>query len=222
MSGSGTGTAIGSISGPTEIVNMALCRIGAPTVSNYESDSSVQAQKARLFYEPDRDALLRSHWWRFAKDRESLAVSATTPDCEWDYQYALPSDFLALRYIWDTDSDEPLQVTPYGASIEGLFILSNESQMDIVYTKKVTDTAQFDPLFTQVLVLTLALHLVFPLVKLAAVGAADRMQVELNNLVVKVKMMDLAEQNLSGRQSKKTWVDARRASFYADPAHLGS
>ncbi len=222
MAGSGTGTAIGSVSGPTEIVNMALCRIGAPTVVNYETDASVPAQKARLFYNADRRALLRRAWWRFAKGRESLAVSATAPDFEYDNAFALPSDFIALRYIYDEAGDEEGTVSPYTASIEGDYILSNEDTMKIVYTANITDTAKFDDLFVQVLVAQLALHLVFPLVKLAAVGAADRLKLELDDLLKEVRMMDLAEQNLVGRNSRRTWLDARRTSGGLDLSRLGS
>lgn len=220
MSGSGQGTAIGSVSGPTDIVNRSLARIGAPSIKEYQTDASVPAQKARLFYDADRRALLRRFWWRFAQSRASLAVSDTTPAFEYDYQYALPADFLALRYIWDTERDEPWLRTPYPAALEGLYLLSDETSMDIVYTANVTDAAQFDPLFEQVLVLRLALDLVFPLVKLAVVGAADRIKMELDDAMKQAKQMDLAEQNLIGRVAHNTWLDARHTSRAADPAHL--
>lgn len=221
MSGSGTGTVIGSVSGPTAIVNMALARLGVQAVAEYQSDPSVPAQKARLFYDADRDALLRAHWWRFAKGRDDLALSADTPTNEFDYAFALPSDFIALRYIWDSDSDEPWRVTPYPHSIEGKYILTNEDSVSIIYTKRITDTAQFDPLFTKTLVCTLALDLVFPLVKLAAVGAADRLRAELNDLTIRVRQMDRAEQNLIGREARRTWLDARWNNTGVDPSRLG-
>jgi len=222
MAGAGTGTAIGETSGPTSIVNMALCRIGAPTVNEYETDSSVPAQKARLFYVPERQALIRRHWFRFAASRAVLAESTTAPTCGFDSQFALPTGFLALRYIIDPNSGEPCTVSPDTYAIEGNYILTNESEVEIVYSADVTDTAAFDPLFQKLLVTTLALDLIYPLAKLAAVGAADRIKAELDELLVRVKMMDMAEQNLVGRDSRRTWLGARRGYGGVDPAHLGS
>ena len=57
----------------TSLCNMSLGRLGATRISNVETDSSLQAIQCRLHYEPTRDALLRSHSWRFTRGRIRLA-----------------------------------------------------------------------------------------------------------------------------------------------------
>jgi len=200
----------------TSISNMALARIGATRINDYATDANVQAIQCRLCYEPDRDALLRSHWWPFAGSRVELAQNATDPDFEYDYAYDLPSDYIALRTIWDAIYTGGR--LPYSCALEGTQILSDESSLYIRYTKKITDPTKFDPLFVQVLKTRMALDMLYPLCKTAAVAAGDRLQQELDKLMLQVKVMDRAEQNLI--RPRRTWLQARRSNVCADPSHM--
>ena len=58
----------------TDICNMALGRLGhkQTTAVLIAADSDPDAVQCNLFYEQTRDALLRSHWWRFAGARIRL------------------------------------------------------------------------------------------------------------------------------------------------------
>ena len=224
MAGTGTGTKIISLSAgynsATDIANLALARIGAERINDIDADTSVQAIHCRLIYEPDRQSLLRSYWWPFAAKRAKLARSTATPACEYAYQYALPNDFLALRSIWDSDGQGLGANFKETCAIEGPFILTDNAEMYIRYTADITDTTKFDPLFIQCLKTRMALDLLYALSKTSAVGAADRLQMELDQLLVKAKMMSLQEQNLTGRNERLTWLDARLSGF--NPANLGS
>ncbi len=59
----------------TSICNMALGRLGGKRIEDVEAGTSTQAIQCRLHYEPTRDALQRSHKWRFARTRIKLASS---------------------------------------------------------------------------------------------------------------------------------------------------
>jgi len=204
----------------TDIANLALARVGETTISNIDTDTSVPAQKCRLFYAPDRDALLEAYWWRFAAGRASLAQSVSTPSFEYDYAFALPNDFLCLRTIWDECADGGN--LPYTCAIEGQFILSNESTMKIRYTKRITDTTKFSEQFIQCLKTRMALDLLYALSRKSAAASADRLQIELDKLLVEAKMATLAEQNRVGRYNRTTWNDARRGYTDTSLANLGS
>ena len=188
----------------TSITNMALGKIGAKPIVNIDdtTDTNQGAIQARLHFEQTRDALIRSHWWRFARARATLSVSVDTPDFEWDYQFSLPDDFLAMRSIYeDRVSDE--NIDPY--ELEGKTLLTDESEMFIRYIKQVTDPDDFDPLFIEVLVLQLALKLVSPLG-----GGEPKLRKELKDdlygLMQSVKALDRQETNTAGRD---TWNDER-------------
>ena len=188
----------------TSITNMALGKIGAKPIVNIDdtTDTNQGAIQARLHFEQTRDALIRSHWWRFARARATLSVSVDTPDFEWDYQYPLPNDFLAMRSIYeDRVSDE--NIDPY--ELEGKMLLTDETEMSIRYIKKVTDPTEFDPLFVEVFILKLGLKFISSLA-----GGSPKLQETLQNelrvIMPAVRALDRQETNTAGRD---TWNDER-------------
>ncbi len=234
----------------TSICNMSLGRLGALKIDDVESDGSVQAIQCRLHYESTRDALLRSHKWRFARTRIKLASSwaedkvyttdqyviddsvwykcavahtATssnqpphanwttlsasdyTPDFEWNYFFSLPSNFLAMRSIYENwFSDENLR----SYALEGLLLFTNESSMDIRYIKKVTDVTAFDPLFVEVFVWLLADKMIGPLTG-GDPSIQKKIDETLDRLMPAVRAMDRQETNTIGQYDLETWNDAR-------------
>ena len=173
----------------TAICNMSLAKLGAnKTLVNVETGASQEARECRLHYEQTRDALLRSHSWRFAAERAELTAT-TTPAFEWGNAFTLPTDFLAMRSIYENRFSGK-NVRSY--ALEGQILLTNEADMEIRYTKKVTDVTEFDSLFIEVLVLQLALKLV------SLAGASP-----------KIRALDGQETNTAGRFESSTWNDAR-------------
>jgi|GEM_PF-1235381 len=194
---------------------MALGRIGAKRINDYDdaSEDSVEAIQCRLHYEQTRDALLRSHWWRFARARETLSANTTAPTFEWTYAYDLPNDFLRMYLEPYEDNSSGFHKSPYTYSLEGKQLLSDESSMQIRYIRKVIDPNEFDPLFVEVLVLQLAIKLVMPLAQDKVLRR--EMQEELygrGGLMAKVRAMDNAETNTLGRADRELWNDARVTS----------
>ena len=151
-----------SATSETELCNLALTRLGHMQISNL-NEGTKAADLCKLHYPRSRDALLRSHPWNFAIKRATLALSTATPNHEFSYLHMLPTDCLkVLRTSWEADGAVgsaiygfPGQIgyadaaSPY--RIEGKFIACNETVVKIEYVSRVTDTAQFDDLFTDVL-----------------------------------------------------------------------
>ena len=216
--------------GPTEICNMALGRLGAKRIGTYEdtSESSVETIQCRLHYEQTRDALIRSHRWRFARGRATLSANATYAAddnaFEYDYAYDLPVDFLAMQQPYE--GVPGLVGTHYTYSPEGKQILSNEDEMEIKYIKRVEDPNEFDPLFIEVLVLSLAIKLVMPLSGSGSDGEAVRAGLyqelhgtpQLPGLMSRVRQMDKEETETFGESG--TWNDAMDSGG-RDPVNLG-
>ncbi len=188
----------------TSICNMSLAKLGAnKTLVNVETDSSFEAKQCRLHYEQTRDSLLRSYWWRFASARVVL-VATTDPTFEWESAFTLPTDFLAMKSIFENRfPDENFR----SYALEGKILLTNEDEMSIRYVKKVTDVAQFDSLFIEVLVLQLALKLT------SIAGATPKIRESLKDdlklLMPAVRALDGQETNTDGRIESVTWNDGR-------------
>lgn len=159
----------------TDIANLALTRIGHGTISSM-SQGNKAADRCALHYPICRDTLLRAHPWNFAIRRATLAQSSVTPNHEFDYYHVLPADFLKmLRTSWEADGYSSTavygfpgmngyggQMAPYrleSVSGVGRCIAANESVVSIEYIAQITDTAQFDPLFVDVLAQRLAAEL---------------------------------------------------------------
>ena len=191
----------------TKICNMALSRLKSKRINDYgdSSESTPQAIYCRLHYETTRDALIESYTWRFASGRKTLSVSTVTPDFEWDYQFILPNDYLAMRSIYEGRfSDENLE----SYALEGDRLLTNESDMEIRYIKKVTDPTKFDPLFVKLFVVLLANELIGPLA-----GGNKVIQEKLDrdkaDLLYSVRAMSGQQTNTVGQYDLETWNDAR-------------
>ena len=190
----------------TSICNQALCRIGANQIKNVETDTSTQAIQCRLHYESTRDALLRSHKWRFARARVELIQDDTDPDFEWDNQFILPADFLRFRSI---DEETGFTSRKNRHAIEGQLFLTNFSTVSLLYIKKVTDVTEFDSLFVEVFVWLLADKMIGPL----AGGDAKiqkKIDTVLNKLGPKIQAVDSDETDVGGRSD---WNLARHGGL---------
>ena len=190
----------------TKICNAALAKIGAKRINNIDTDTSPEAIQCRTHYEMTRDALIRSHWWRFASARKTLAEDVEDPTGdEWDNQFILPNDFLRMKSIYENRfSNENYR----SYALEGQRLLTNESTMEIRYIKKVTDVTEFDPLFVEVLVLQLALKLIPALAK-TDTRLKESVKDDLKLLMPSVRALDSQETNTVGRYELETWNDAR-------------
>ena len=252
------------------LCNRSLDRLGA---TNFTSgDGSDEEAQCESHYDATRDALLRSHSWRFAarwvdlvrdartdygtstddtntslklydtgqawtddeyedyylwitggtganqirtieSNQETYLVPSvaftTTPDATstyeiwenyppypWGYQYDLPSDY--LRFI---------ESTPKHAlfAIDGSMLKSDEGEMAIQYVWQETTVGNFDPSFTESLVVLLASKICMPLLhdKVLYRELRDEFQV----VVAGARVVNLRE--VVTQPDKASWSDAR-------------
>jgi len=134
------------LSSIVEICNMGLTLIGDQVITALTDDND-RARVATLFYESTRDAVLRAHPWGFSKTRKELALDGATPEFGYSYQFTLPTDPKCLRVL-SVEEDYPGQI-PY--SIEGRKLLCDDATMSILYIAQITDSGNFDALFTDTL-----------------------------------------------------------------------
>lgn len=138
----------------TAICNRGLTLLGANRITSLDDDS-LEAKLCKEHYDDIRKALLRSHPWKFATKRIALAVSSTTPAWGWDYQYQLPNDCLRVTELYGQEQDTWTE--------EGRLLLTNSNEAKIKYVYDMIEVGNFDPNFTEVLAVDVAITLSYAL-----------------------------------------------------------
>jgi hypothetical protein len=200
---------------------MALAGLGATRINSFEdaSETKNEAIYCRLFYEQTKKALLRSHFWRFARARAQLSESTDSPAFEWDNQFQLPNDFLRVRSVFQ-DNATAGNITVNSYALEGNLLLTNETSIDLRYIKDVTDPTEFDPLFIEVFVLMLRLKLAMPLSQDPKLE--QTVEAQLIPIMRKVRAMDREEADTIRRAERRTWIDARYTNDGRIPSQMGN
>lgn len=128
----------------TDIANQALLMIGADSITSFE-ENTMTARRMRSVYDSSRKALLRLHPFQCATKRIKLAPLSVKPEFEYSYQYQLPDDLIRIinanteDYVVETDR-----------------LLSDQSELNLVYVYDNKNEETYDTLFTECLVLYLA------------------------------------------------------------------
>ena len=128
------------------ICNIALSNIGDEKISSL-TDNNDRARACDLRYEDTRDSVLRAHPWNCATTRVELAVSTDAPVWGFTYKYALPSDCLRVLDVYD-------YTVPF--SIEGRFLLTDNSTAKLKYIARIVDPNVYDILLQQAIGIRLA------------------------------------------------------------------
>jgi hypothetical protein len=164
----------------TEIINLALVKIGQQPIRDTTPEDSNSIRLSNVFWGQCVDETLANcpeDGWKFARQRVNISADVTAPAFAYDYQYHLPADFVT-----------PVSVQVAGTDItdwvrEGDYLLTNEEdeEIDLVYIKRIEDTAKYPPHFVKALYYSLAVQLAFNL------SGNDRMANSLlNELEVKI------------------------------------
>lgn len=132
-----------------EICNGALHFLGDEAITSLE-DNTNRAILCKAFYPFVRDYVLRSHPWRCAMVRYHCALLVAVPLFGFSCQYQLPSDCLRVVGIEDED---------VSWSVEGTKLLTDSSNGNIVYVKRITDPGEYDEMLVLVIMLKMAMLL---------------------------------------------------------------
>lgn len=176
------------INNAADVLNVALVRIGYKLRVASLYDGSEAANKALDIYGQTRDDLLRDGNWDFARRDVPLTLLKQAPDggyyvTPWDpavnppigyqYEYALPEDYLKIRYV-RTQPGFLLDMSPLPtlSSIVNdaaytptrRVLVCNIPSAIFTYTAQVTDPAQWPADYVEALAAALGRRLVPSLV----------------------------------------------------------
>jgi hypothetical protein len=192
----------------TSIANMALTKIGEKNITDISQDSPT-ARACALIYDETLDEVLTAgpeKGWKFARHREAdVAVSATEPEFDFDYQFEIPSEPHCLRVLAVKVGD--LELTDWERM--GDYILTNQEddEVDFLYISRVTDTGKFPPHFVKVLYTTMAAKLAYRIKESSA--HYERLIMELHQEVIP-RAIAMDEQERYVQEFNNDWAEAGR------------
>ena len=147
----------------TEIFKLALHRLGTERIISADTNTNKRTALLNDIYSVNRRKLLRHHFWNFSLRRAKLAQLTTKPAFGYEYEYALPADYLKVWIIADDGTKiKNLHPTEFRTTIEpeyvveGNKILTDLKEVYIIYGADIVDTTQYNDTFIEALYLTLA------------------------------------------------------------------
>ncbi len=118
-----------------EICNAGLIAIGSRPIMSLDDDVK-SARLCKNRFEHCRNAVLRMHPWKCATTRVVLSPLTGAPVFGFDARFQVPSDCLKVQAVSPEDAVE--------YRLESNEILCDESGIDLIYTKEITDSAALD------------------------------------------------------------------------------
>lgn len=136
--------AAASVAANLEVVNQALIRIGAQTVSNLAIEQSREAVMVNLIFEGELQKTLRDHAWAFATRYATPALvggtATTAVNDDWQYSYRAPSDCVKVRRLTNLQPRRAYNPDPQlfrmGSDATGSLIFANDVDIRIEYTAR--------------------------------------------------------------------------------------
>lgn len=147
----------------TGMANGALALIGEPPITSLDDIYRAAARHAKRFFAEERDELLRSRDWQFARTFINPPAGVVCPNPVWAWRYTMPTDCISVQRLGDYESytDEPDWECPAtGDDLTVAIVLdTNEVAPEVYYTRRVINPAQWDLEFSSLFKVRLAAKL---------------------------------------------------------------
>lgn len=199
-----------AINSKNDICNLSLQHLG-----NYGSINDIDLPKTdkekvySLWYDNERQTLLKTMMPNFALKRDVLAEAVVTIKFGYKHAYPIPADCLKVLGIGDIDKKLDNRV-----SIEGGYIYTDEEYEDgleVRYIADIQDVTKMTPEFKATLAITLAAATALPITQ------------DLNKKQLMIQMIPQALANLTAVNAQENLPIRRsesrfRAARWSDPA----
>lgn len=194
----------------TEIANKTLFLLKVDEeIADLPTSTTTNGKLLKMLFYDSVDTLLEIHPWNFAAARAELAVSPTTPEYEYTYQFQLPTNPYCLKVLEVVDSSGN-EVSDW--VVEGRYILCNVDEIKIRYTKKVTVYSELSSLFRETLAYYLASQIAEPLTRSTEIE--ERMLKGYEYFMKKARRSDSQQGTYEGPDANKfTWYSRRYGSY---------
>lgn len=135
-----------------QICNLALAKIGSPSITALDEDSR-EARACSLTFPFARDEVLQLRPWASCVKRIALTLLDEAPAFEFTAAWQLPADFLELVRLGDDDNSTT------NHRIEGRLLLTSTETANIIYTYRNEDTATYEPVLVDLIASRMAIDL---------------------------------------------------------------
>ena len=181
------------------LCSRALIRLGVAPISSF-ADGTAEAEICGALYGTVRDALLSAYGWKFATGQALLTQLADAPVADYQFAYALPSDFLRALSAGYDGRGRGLEYR-----ISGNALHSNGENVLLTYIYR-PDESGFPPYFESVLIARLSAELCIPLTESTA--RADFMYQLASSEFARARQID-SQQDTPERLERFSLIDAR-------------
>lgn len=194
----------------TQIAKLALQHIGDRYDITTLDEDTPEAEQVNLVFDNVRDALLAEFPWKFSKAYTSPAKLAGTPPAQWENMYAYPPDALKVWKIVNPlgrDNYPPIPFDILRNSNDVKVLVTNTSEPEFEYAKKITNTGEFSPHFVLALSWRIAAMIAMPLT--GSTEVRDRVRQEADIAVATAKEEDGNEGVAPVQSRDPDWIRAR-------------
>lgn len=194
-----------SASSEVDLANMALTMLGQQPIAAL-TDNNNRAKLADKRLADVRDTVLRAHQWNCCIKRASLSAHGTAPVWGYSNRYQVPTDFVRLVSTESNTTDYRIEAGNQGES-PLLFILTDDTEMKILYVAKITSVAQMDSSLVQAIACRLAADIAVAVTGDAAHEAS--MMKKYQMVVSQAMFEDSASHNFLETIRGGEWLEAR-------------
>jgi len=179
----------------TKIANLALSNVGSKSrLTTLGSDGTTPDNICNLWFESARIATFEVFDWSFARFSATLtAHSEDAPEERWAYRYDYPSDCVAARRIENPlgDDGDAVAFRVERAPDDTKCIVTDQEDAVLIYTKDVTDPAEYPMHFTLMMGIQLAVFICPELT--GKIARRDRLQRDFNIMLAQAPYIDQNE-----------------------------
>ena len=182
-----------------DICNGAMQLLGERLIVSL-TENSKAARECNASWDRIRRATIRLQPWNSTTTRKTIPKLTTVPAYDWDVEYQLPSDCLAVFEIDGADSSDEWR-------IEGRKLLCDlGAPLGIMYGRDESDSQIVDPLLVEVLSMTMAVELCETLTQ--SNSKEEKIQRKLDKTLAAAARVDGREQT-PGKFEEDQWLLAR-------------
>ena len=143
------------------ISNLALAKLGQSPITNLLEPETRQEELCKQWYDICRRSAINDADWSFARARARISSSAPElpePEVIFDFGYALwlPADAMRILSVWRSGDRSAPDIR---WERQGNYILSDYAELNIIYSRDVTNPVMFSPLFVDALATKMAFEM---------------------------------------------------------------
>ncbi len=197
-------------SAPIDICRLALDLLKQNSViTSITNPTTTDEVICARWYDATRRALLRKHFWVFARTRKVIPRNATAPACGYADAYNLPPEYLRLQFIGnDTENSYKRKYEINGSQL--LLNNSEAASLNIGYIQDITIVSKFDALFVVLLAAELAVNMAYAFT--AKNTVIERLSIILETLRAEAKSVNGQDRPPKRIQSSK-FINARKRVY---------